>query len=29
MAVNGVTKEEIDLYLGWHERILLKEMQRH
>mgnify|MGYP006062224029 CR=1 FL=1 len=20
---------EIDIYFGWHERVLLKEMQRH
>lgn len=24
-----VTEAEIDLYFGWHEKILLKEMQRH
>ena len=24
-----VTDEEIDLYFGWHEAILLKEMRRH
>ena len=29
MAANQVSKEEIDLYFGWHERILLREMQRH
>ena len=29
MEAAGVTAEEIDIYLGWHERILLKEMQRH
>ena len=26
---NEVSEEEIDIYLGWHEKILLKEMQRH
>ena len=26
---NEVTDEEIDLYFGWHEAILLKEMRRH
>ena len=25
----NVTEAEIDLYFGWHEAILLKEMQRH
>ena len=25
----GVTEAEIDLYFGWHEKVLLKEMQRH
>ena len=24
-----VTEAEIDLYFGWHEKVLLKEMQRH
>ena len=24
-----VSDEEIDLYFGWHEAILLKEMRRH
>ena len=23
------TEAEIDIYLGWHERVLLKEMQVH
>ena len=23
------TEAEIDIYLGWHERVLLKQMQRH
>ena len=26
---HGVSEAEIDIYFGWHERILLKEMQRH
>ena len=26
---NEVSEAEIDIYLGWHEKILLKEMQRH
>ena len=26
---NGVEDAEIDLYFGWHEAILLKEMRRH
>ena len=25
----STTEAEIDIYLGWHERILLKDMQRH
>ena len=25
----NVSEAEIDLYFGWHEAILLKEMQRH
>ena len=25
----AVSEAEIDLFLGWHESILLKEMQRH
>ena len=29
MEVTGTTEAEIDLYFGWHEAILLKEMQRH
>ena len=24
-----MSEAEIDLYFGWHEAILLKEMQRH
>ena len=28
-AVGGVTEKEIDLFFGWHEKILLKEMQLH
>ncbi len=24
-----VTTAEIDLFFGWHERVLLKEMQTH
>ena len=27
--VTGTTEAEIDLYFGWHEKILLKEMQVH
>ena len=27
--MNEVTDEEIDLYFGWHEAILLREMRRH
>ena len=27
--LNEVTDEEIDLYFGWHESILLREMRRH
>ena len=26
---NGTTEAEIDIYFGWHERILLREMQVH
>ncbi len=29
MEVTGVSESEIDLYFGWHERILLKAMQNH
>ena len=29
MEVTGVTEDQIDIYFGWHEKILLKEMQRH
>lgn len=25
----NTTEAEIDLFFGWHEKILLKEMQRH
>ena len=25
----GTTEAEIDIYFGWHEKILLKEMQAH
>ena len=24
-----VTEADIDLYMGWHEKVLLKNMQRH
>ena len=27
--LTGTTEAEIDIYFGWHERILLKEMQVH
>jgi len=29
MEEAGFTEAEIDLYLGWHEKVLLKDMQRH
>ena len=25
----GSTEAEIDIYFGWHEKVLLKEMQVH
>jgi hypothetical protein len=25
----NVSESEIDIYFGWHERVLLKEMQVH
>ena len=25
----GTTEDEIDMYFGWHERVLLKAMQVH
>ena len=25
----GTSEAEIDIYFGWHEKILLKEMQNH
>ena len=25
----GVTEQQIDLYFGWHEKVLLKNMQNH
>ena len=27
--VTGVTEDQIDIYFGWHERVLLKAMQMH
>ena len=29
MAKTGVTEGQIDIYFGWHEKILLKAMQVH
>ena len=29
MAKTDTSAAEIDIYFGWHEKILLKEMQRH
>ena len=28
-AETGTSESEIDIYFGWHERVLLKEMQVH
>ena len=28
-ALTGITEAQIDIYFGWHERVLLKAMQRH
>ena len=27
--VSGATESQIDIFFGWHERVLLKAMQRH
>ena len=29
MEVTGVTEDQIDIYFGWHEKVLLKAMQVH
>lgn len=29
MAESGATEAEIDIYFGWHEKILLRAMQVH
>ena len=29
MEQTGATEDQIDIYFGWHERVLLKAMQRH
>ena len=29
MEISGTSEEEIDLYFGWNERVLLKAMQVH
>ena len=29
MDLMGVSEDQIDIYFGWHEKMLLKEMQRH
>ena len=29
MEQTGVSGDQIDIYFGWHERVLLKEMQVH
>ena len=29
MDVMGVTEDQIDIYFGWHEKVLLKAMQVH
>ena len=29
MEETGTSKEDIDLFLGWHEKALLLDMQRH
>ena len=29
MAATGTSAAEIDIYFGWHEKILLKDMQAH
>ena len=28
-AETGISEEQIDLYFGWHEKLLLKNMQIH
>jgi len=29
MEATGVTEDQIDIYFGWHEKVLLKAMQVH
>ena len=29
MEMTGVTEDQIDIYFGWHEKVLLKAMQVH
>ena len=29
MTQQGVSRAEIDLFLGWHEKMLHKDMQNH
>ena len=29
MSITGITEDQIDIYFGWHEKILLKAMQVH
>ena len=29
MGETGVTESQIDIYFGWHERLLLRSMQIH